>query len=58
MFKLLEIKAIQLDTLLYLVTDHVFSFGLFDIADAVFEENFQMYNIAQKEVFFSRLRLP
>lgn len=41
---------IQLDTLIYLVSDHVFSFGLYDIGEALFEENFQMYSLAQKEV--------
>lgn len=41
---------IQLDTLIYLVSDHVFSFGLYEVGEALFEENFQMYSLAQKEV--------
>lgn len=41
---------IQLDTLMYLLSDHVFSFGLYEVAETLFEENFQIYGLAQKEM--------
>lgn len=50
LFKVLDVKMIQMDTLLYLVSDHVFPFAAFLVAEGIFEENFYIYGLTQKEV--------
>lgn len=51
LFHGLDIKMVQLDTLLYLVSDHVFVFGEYEVGEKLFDDNFYIYELAQKEVF-------